>query len=324
MSAILTIEHLNIEYETGASSVKVVRDVSLQIEEGSITGVVGESGSGKSSLFRAAIGLLPPSARVEAKQLQFNGVDLIQQLRRNPRAIRGRRIGMVFQDATASLNPYLRIGTQLAESAAEHLNISKTAARERALDALAEVAVPDPPGVLRRFPHELSGGQRQRVAIAIALIANPELLVADEPTTALDPILQLQIIQLLKSLRARRGLSIVLISHDLGLVAACADRVAVLYAGRVVEEADARAIFTNPRHPYTRALLTSIAPLRGERPRRLCAIDGHPPSPASVDAGCAFAPRCSNATDECSLQIPVVESSGGRRHACLHPIGDRP
>lgn len=320
MSVILNIRDLNITFRTDGGIVNAVRNVNLQIERGTTMGIVGESGCGKSTVLRAVTGLLPPNATVTAGALQLDGDDLAQLLQMQPRSVRGRRIATVFQDGSAALNPYLTIGRQLTETVCAHFTISEAGARAKAVEMLTKVAIPDPRQTFYKYPHELSGGQRQRVVIAAALMADPAIILADEPTTALDPTIQLQILELLRTLQKEHDLTILFISHDLRLVAAISHRVAVMYAGRIVEEGSAAELYHRPAHPYTRALLASAAPLDGARPRRLRSIEGAPPPPGSTHTGCAFAPRCEFAADICKVETPAERILNSRRVACVRPL----
>jgi oligopeptide/dipeptide ABC transporter ATP-binding protein len=256
--------------------------------------------------------LLPAAGRIVGGSVEFAGRDLAELSSRTLRRIRGKEIAMVFQDSTTSLNPLLTIGRQLAESLREHLGLSRAAARERSLQLLQEVGVPEPGRRLAQYPHQLSGGLRQRVAIAVALAANPSVLIADEPTTALDVTIQAQILDLLKREREERGMALLLITHDLGVIAGMVERVCVMNAGRIVEEGRTEEVFADPRHPYTLALLRSAPRLDEQLGRRLRAIPGIPPSLAEATTGCAFRPRCGYALDRCAEQDPVLAPCLGR------------
>ncbi|MBL8693634.1 MAG: ABC transporter ATP-binding protein [Planctomycetes bacterium] len=319
---IVEIENLCVSFERDGARTEVLRSVDLQVRRGEALGVVGESGSGKSTLFLAAARLLPPSASVSARKLQISGHDVSRLSRSKLTAIRGATIGFVFQDASASLNPYLTIGRQLCEMVEQHRHAEAPRAMELAEQELAAVAIPDPASTLHKYPHQLSGGQRQRAALAMALLAKPAVLVADEPTTALDPTVQAQVLELLGRLRRERGLALAMVSHDLGVVAGICDRVAVLYAGRVVEEAAASSLFSRPRHPYTAALLASAPRLTGLRPSRLAAIPGTPPRPGELPTGCAFAPRCPRAVSRCRSEVPPQITQNESRFSCFEPLGE--
>ncbi len=321
---VLEIEDLTVSFDGDDGLVPVLDGFGLTVSDGACVGVVGESGSGKSTAFLAALRLLPASARVRARRLRSRGDDLLALSAESVRRIRGRRIGLVSQDPSAALNPYLTIGLQLAEAIQLRRGARGSDTREEAASALVAMRLESPGLLLRRHPHELSGGQRQRVAIAMALLGEPELLVADEPTTALDPTVQAEVLALLLRIRRERGLSLALVSHDLGVVAGVADRVAVVYAGRVVEEAPVASFFERPRHPYSAALLESAPRLDGPRPQRLAAIPGGPPAPGTAPDGCAFAPRCGRANDRCRGERPPEVVEGDRRFACFDPIGSAP
>src|SRR6202453_4417297 len=289
---LLTVNHLRTSFYTRAGVVRAVRDVSFELERGETLGIVGESGSGKSVCCYSLMGLLPqPPARLEGGQAIFDGVDLLTLSRRQLNHLRGRRITMIFQDPMTSLNPFLRLGDQLIEPVLIHENTSRPAARKRAIAMLNEVGLADAENCLHRYPHEFSGGMRQRVMIAMALITKPDLLIADEPTTALDVTVQAQILDLMKKMREELGMAIILISHDLGVVSGYCDRVIVMYAGRVMESAKTADLFYQTKHPYTRALQKSIPALQ-VKGRELYTIAGAPPDLLHPLPGCPFAPRC--------------------------------
>jgi oligopeptide transport system ATP-binding protein len=316
--ALLEVNGLRTAFHTRHGVVRAVNDVSFQIERGETLGIVGESGSGKSVACLSLLGLIPrPPGHVEAKGARFDGVDLIHGDESALRRIRGRRIGMIFQDPMTSLNPYLTVEQQLVEPLLIHGLAQGAAAQRMALAALQEVGVPDAGRRIRSYPHQFSGGMRQRVMIAMALIAEPDLLIADEPTTALDVTVQAQILDLIEQEQHQRGVAVILISHDLGVVAEVCDRVMVMYAGRVVESAPAASVFDAPRHPYTRALQLSRPALQAKG-AELYTVPGLPPDPSRLVRGCPFAPRCEFAIEDCSLED--VELLGvGERHAsaCL-------
>ncbi|MEQ9396053.1 ABC transporter ATP-binding protein [Marinobacter salarius] len=299
-----------------------IRGVSYKVHPGEILGVVGESGCGKSITAMSTLGLLGRGARVTGGQAIFKGTDLLTLSEQQLRKVRGNRIAVVFQEPMTSLNPVLTIGSQIVEVLREHKRISRKAARSEATDLLAQVRIPDPQRRFREYPHQLSGGMRQRVMIAMALSCSPDLLIADEPTTALDVTIQAQILDLLVELRERMGMSIIIITHDLAVVAETCDRVAVMYAGRIVEEAPAEEIFDSPRHPYTSALLKAAPRLRGALDKRgsqrLTEIPGMVPSIGQVVSGCAFADRCPLMTDRCRIKEPEItsDSSATRHVAC--------
>jgi oligopeptide transport system ATP-binding protein len=314
VSAVLQVEGLRIKLRTQAGSATVVDGIDYRVEPGEVFGIAGESGSGKTMSVLALMGLLPPGAAVEGSAA-FQGRDLLRLPRRELRRICGRDLAMVFQDPLTSLHPMLSVGTQLTEHVRRHLGLGRREAAARALELLGEVRIPDPEGALHAFPHQFSGGMRQRIAIAIALACRPSLLVADEPTTALDVTVQAGIIRLLDRLRRESGLTIVLITHDLGVLSAIADRVAVFYAGRVVEAGGREDVLSRPRHPYTRGLLDALPhPDAAEAP--LVAIPGAPPTPRRVPPGCAFHPRCGYAQASCSEAVPALVPVDGRLLAC--------
>jgi oligopeptide/dipeptide ABC transporter ATP-binding protein len=288
------------------------------MKAGECVAIVGESGSGKSQLFLACLGLLAANGRAVGSA-RLAGQELVGRTEHELCALRGTRVAMVFQDPMNTLTPHLRIGRQLTELLTDRGLLAAADARRRAVAALHSVGIPDPEARLDQYPHELSGGQRQRVAIAMALIAGPELLIADEPTTALDVTVQAQVLGVLHAAR-KTGLAIVMITHDLGVVAGIADRVAVMYAGRIVETAAATTLFEAPAHPYTAALLASVPRLTGAQPERLASIDGQPPRPYEAIPGCRYAPRCPSARDLCSATEPALQAAGERSVACHAPL----
>ena len=315
---LLSVNNLSVSFDTRAGVARAVRDVSFQIEPGRTLGIVGESGSGKSVTCYSLMGLLPqPPGRIEAGQAVFDGVDLLHISRRQLNQIRGRRIAMVFQDPMTSLNPYLRVGDQLIEPLLIHQKITRASARKRALDLLDEVGIPAAAHRIGMYPHEFSGGMRQRVMIAMALITKPDLLIADEPTTALDVTVQAQILELMQKMRAELGMAVILISHDLGIVSGFCDHVIVMYAGRVMESARTEELFYQTRHPYTRALEKSIPALQAKG-RELYTIAGGPPDPFHPLPGCPFAPRCDHAVDACAAaEAAPLEVAPDHLSACL-------
>jgi len=315
---LLEVNHLSTSFHTRAGVVHAVQDVSFQIQRGETLGIVGESGSGKSVTAYSIMGLLPqPPGRIEGGQAMFDGVDLLAISRHRLNGLRGRRISMVFQDPMTSLNPFLRIEEQLIEPLLIHEKMGRPAARKRALDMLAEVGIPDADHRLRMYPHEFSGGMRQRVMIAMALITKPDLLIADEPTTALDVTVQAQILELMKKMRTELGMAVILISHDLGVVSGFCDRAIVMYAGRVMEMAKTEDLFYQTKHPYTQALQKSIPALHAKG-TDLYTIRGSPPDSLHLWAGCPFAPRCDLAVDYCSREeIVAKEVAPGHGSACL-------
>jgi peptide/nickel transport system ATP-binding protein len=297
-----------------------VDDVSLELHRGEALGIVGESGSGKSVLARSIMGLLPPKA-VRSGSVVFDGQNLLGTPRDRLEQLWGQRIAIVFQDPSRSLNPVLRVDRQLTEGMRKHLGVSRSEAHTRAVRLLDEVGVPDPERRLTNFPGQMSGGMRQRVMIAVALSCEPDLLIADEPTTALDVTIQRQILDLLERLRRSHGMSLLLISHDLGVVSGRTDRVAVMYAGTMVETGPTRAVFASPRHRYTEALLRATPSVTLPRHSRLEVISGGLPSVYDPPPGCRFAPRCSHATAECTDPGPTWSGAPGEEHlhACVHP-----
>ncbi len=322
MNNLLSIENLRTTFKTYAGDVQAVRDVSLTVREGECLAVVGESGSGKSVTMLSVMRLLASNARIEGKAL-FGGVDLLSLPEREMRKIRGREISMVFQDPMTGLNPTLTVGLQLREGMMYHLGLSRAEADKRAVELLNLVGVPEPERRLKQYPHEFSGGMRQRVMIAIALACNPRLIIADEPTTALDVTIQAQILDLLKRLKKEFNTSIIMITHNLGVVAGMADRVVVMYGGRVAEVGTVEEIFEEPKHPYTWALLRAVPRLdRSARERRLEAIPGSPPNMLQPPPGCPFHPRCPYAMNVCAAEAPAMTPlSDEHRAACwlLHP-----
>jgi oligopeptide/dipeptide ABC transporter ATP-binding protein len=310
MSPILTVRDLQVSFRTDDGVVHAVDGVSFEVSPGEVVAVVGESGSGKSVTAQTLIGLTrAPNSKITGS-VMFQGADLIDLPDDQFRAVRGEHIAMVFQDPMTSLNPVYRVGDQIAEMIRAHRDVSKSEARSRAVELLRSVGIPNPERRVRDYPHEFSGGMRQRVMIAMALALDPEVLIADEPTTALDVTIQAQILRLLENLNRDRNLSVVLITHDLGVVAELADRVVVMYAGQIVEDGTLDEIFYNPQHPYTWGLLGSIARLDEPRPERLTQIAGQPPSLLNPPTGCRFAARCKYAFDKCT-QPPTLEARLG-------------
>jgi oligopeptide/dipeptide ABC transporter ATP-binding protein len=322
VTALLEVEGLRVRLPTPAGPATVVDGVGYSVEPGEVFGIAGESGSGKTMSVLALMGLLPPGARVEGHAL-FAGRDLLRLPSREQRRINGRELSMVFQDPMTSLHPMLSVGTQLTEHVRRHLGLSRKDADARALELLREVRIPSPEGALHAFPHQFSGGMRQRIAIAIALACGPRLIVADEPTTALDVTVQAGVIRLLDRLRREQGLAIVLITHDLGVLSSIADRVAVFYAGRVVEAGPRADVLRHPRHPYTRGLLDAL-PHPESAAQPLVAIPGAPPAPHALPPGCAFHPRCRWAEPVSRTEVPPLREIGhGRLLAChVDPFRD--
>jgi oligopeptide/dipeptide ABC transporter ATP-binding protein len=307
MSALLRIEQLGVSFDTAAGHSQPVDGVSLSVARGETVALVGESGCGKSLTSLSILRLVPPPGRIDpGSRITLGETDVMALEGEALRHIRGRRIGMVFQDPMTSLNPVFTVGDQIAEGIRAHFPVSRKEAMQRAEALMVEVGIPDPTERLKSYPHQMSGGMRQRVMIAIALSAEPELLIADEPTTALDVTVQAQILEVLDRLQAARGMAVLLITHDLGIVAGRADRVAVMYAGRIVEQAKTVELFARPSHPYTRGLLASMPRLGGPR-KPLTPIKGMVPSATAWPPGCRFHPRCPEVMEVCTTEPPVVE-----------------
>ena len=315
MTPLLELERLSIKLPTPSGPRTVVHEVDLSVEAGQIYGIAGESGSGKTMTMLSLLGLLPRGGSTSG-HARFAGADVLDVPAKARRAIRGRELSMVFQDPMTSLHPMLTVGRQLTEHARKHLGMSKKEAEARAAAMLEEVRIPDGEAALRAYPHEFSGGMRQRIAIAIALMCEPQVLIADEPTTALDVTVQAGILQLLDRLRRERGMAVVLITHDLGVMSSIAERVSVMYAGRVIESGDARDVLQRPGHPYTRGLLGSLPhPGVGAR-AELASIPGVPASPIDPPSGCAFHPRCTLAVESCRSAVPALIADGDHAVAC--------
>lgn len=304
---VLQVKNLQTHFTSDAGVVKAVDGVSFEVGKGETLGIVGESGSGKSVTSLSVMRLLKDTpGKIAGGEILYEGRDLTKISEREMRKIRGNEIAMIFQEPMTSLNPVYKIGRQLEESIILHMKVSKKAARERSIQMLTAVGISRPEKIVFEFPHQLSGGMRQRVMIAMAMACNPKVLIADEPTTALDVTIQAQILELMKSLTTTTDTAILLITHDLGVVAEMCDRVVVMYGGRAVEESDVVSIFTNPKHPYTQGLLESI-PKIGDRVDRLSSIPGNVPIPAHMPMGCKFAPRCPHAMDVCWEQEPSFD-----------------
>lgn len=318
---LLEVKNLQTNFPTRAGLVKAVNDVSFSVGEGELLGLVGESGCGKSITALSIMRLIYPPGRIAAGSIKFKGEELLTATEDRMRQIRGNDIAMIFQDPMTSLNPVYTVGEQIAEALRLHRKLDKTAAWTAAVDAMREVSIPSPERRASDYPHQLSGGMRQRVMIAMALACDPELLIADEPTTALDVTIQAQILDLLDELRRTRRLAVLLITHDLGVVAETADRVCVMYTGKIVEESGVNELFAEPKHPYTRGLLHSVPKLSSTGIRgtaRLQTIDGTVPSPTELPPGCHFAPRCSFRMREClESEIPLFELEGGVKVRCV-------
>ncbi|AFK54854.1 oligopeptide/dipeptide ABC transporter ATP-binding protein [Tistrella mobilis] len=320
--ALLDIDGLTVTFGTGDRAFRAVDGVSLSVDAGEVLGIVGESGSGKSVSSLAVMGLLPPTARVEAQRLTFAGTDLLSLSGRARRRLTGKDVAMVFQDPLTSLNPCYTIGFQIIEALKVHEGGSRRQLRERAVDLLDQVGIPDPRARIDSYPHQLSGGMNQRVVIAMAIACNPRLLIADEPTTALDVTIQAQILDLLLGLQRDRGMALILITHDLAVVAETAKRVAVMYAGQVVETGQVPGIFRHPRHPYTAALLEAL-PERAAGKRRLNAIPGVVPGQYDRPPGCLLEPRCPHAVPHCRAVQPSLRPWGPDAAVRCHtPLDD--
>ncbi len=316
VATLLEIENLHTQFFTSAGTVRAVDGITYSVDEGETVAIVGESGCGKSVSALSVLRLIPdPPGRVVDGTIRFAGTDLLALSDAEIRDVRGRDIAMVFQEPMTSLNPVLSIGRQLTETLLHHLQVSPEAARARAVELLGLVGMSDAERRLRQYPHHLSGGMRQRVMIAMALCCEPKLIIADEPTTALDVTIQAQILELMKDLSKRLGVALIVITHNLGVVARYADRVNVMYAGKIVESGTAADIYHDPRHPYTIGLLKSVPRLDQPRRERLDPIEGQPPDLTRLDDGCAFRPRCRFATEQCAGAIPPLEPVGDGHHA---------
>ena len=321
---LLEVVDLRVEFETESGPVTAVDGVSFVVDDGSVLGIVGESGSGKSVTMMSVMGLITdPNARITGS-IQYRGQDLLALDRDGWRGIRGAEIAMIFQDPMTSMNPVYRVGWQIAEQISAHTSLSRKDVRLRVLELMQQVGIPDAEQRIDDFPHQFSGGQRQRLMIAMALSCRPRLLIADEPTTALDVTIQAQILELIQTLAAETEASVVLITHDLGVVAEMADTVQVMYDGRIVESGTTTTIFNDPRHPYTWGLLGSMPRVDRPRPERLTTIPGAPPSPHDRQPGCVFAPRCVHHQPACDVSPPLIERTGdGHLDACILPLDER-
>ena len=323
MQPLLAIRDLHTEFRTGAGVVRAVDGISYTVDPGETVAIVGESGSGKSVSAMSVLRLIPdPPGRITQGEILFAGRDLMRMSEEQMREIRGGDIGMVFQEPMTSLNPVLTIGRQLTEGLQQHRGYDKASAQRRAVELLGLVGIADPLRRLKQYPHQLSGGMRQRIMIAIALACEPKLIIADEPTTALDVTIQAQILELMKRLTQQLHVALIIITHNLGVVARYANRVNVMYAGRIVESGTAHAIYHDPRHPYTMALLRSVPRLDRPRQMRLDPVDGQPPDLTRLDAGCAFRPRCRFAAPECAEARPKLAQAGEAGHlaACFRAL----
>ena len=302
---VLDVRGLKTVFRTRGGEVHAVNDVSFALKKGELLGVVGESGSGKSVTMMSLLGLLPmPPAEIRGGEVLLSGRDLLKMPPKDLRNVRGAKVGFVFQDPMTSLNPVFTVGMQIMEPLRKHLGMKKAQAENRAVELLELVGIPDARARLYNYPHQFSGGMRQRVMIAIALACDPDVLIADEPTTALDVTIQAQILELVKELRQKLGMAIIWITHDLGVIAGIADRVLVMYAGQVVEHAPVKELFANPQHPYTRALLKTIPKITGERETRLKVIEGQPPIMMQTPVACPFRTRCEHRHDACDRENP--------------------
>jgi len=315
---LLQVSDYRVGFKTERGLAKAVDGVSFQLDRGKTLGIVGESGSGKSVLNRGIMGLSTSSRQIEEGSVRFDGQEIVNQDRQ---ALWGNRIAMIFQDPMTSLNPVMKVGRQVMEPLRQHLGLDKKQARMRAVELFTSVGIPSPEQRLGQYPHELSGGMRQRVMIAISLAAEPDFLVADEPTTALDVTVQKYILDLLTALQAERGMAMTLITHDLGVARGRTDEVLVMYGGRVMEHAPTETLFAEMRHPYTEALLASIPTLDHPKHTRLTPIPGKPPDIVDPPPGCRFAPRCKYAQAQCLSESPPLEHGGRHRYACFFPVG---
>ncbi|MDQ4134893.1 MAG: ABC transporter ATP-binding protein [Pseudomonadota bacterium] len=313
---VLSVRDLRVEFVTRRAVLKAIDGVSFDIAKGEVLGVVGESGAGKSVTGSAVIGLIDPPGRIAGGEIWLSGTRIDNLSPEEMRKVRGRRIGMIFQDPLTSLNPLYRVGEQLIETIQTHTNLSAAAARKRAIDLLAEVGIPAPERRIDGYPHEFSGGMRQRVVIALALCAEPELIIADEPTTALDVSVQAQIIALLKRLGREHGTAIMLVTHDMGVIAETADRVAVMYSGRIAEIGPVRDVVQNPLHPYATGLMGAIPSLAQDADARLVQIPGSMPRLSAIPPGCPFHPRCPHAWERCTRDRPEPIQRAAHRVAC--------
>ncbi len=323
MTALLDVRDLKTHFLTDEGVAKAVDGVDLRLERGQILGLVGESGSGKSVTGFSLLGLVDPPGRVVSGQVIFDGADLVAGGERTMRTLRGKRIAMIFQDPMMTLNPVLRVDTQMVETVLAHEKVSKAEALERSRKALVQVGISAPDERLKSYPHEFSGGMRQRVAIAIALLHKPDLIIADEPTTALDVTIQAQILAEVQKLCAETGTALIWITHDLAVVSGLADRLAVMYAGRIVEEGPTAEVIADPRHPYTKGLIESV-PHGKTHGAMLKQIKGMTPSLLNLPEGCRFRPRCERADQACLAEPALTEMGPGRRARCFHPHGVAP
>ncbi|MBJ7368868.1 MAG: ABC transporter ATP-binding protein [Ilumatobacteraceae bacterium] len=321
MTELLRLRDFSVSFDTPRGDLHAVRGVDLSVAKGESIGIVGESGSGKTVLSRATMGLMPSTATCTGS-VEFNGIPLSDLSHAEVRNYWGTGMAMIFQDPLTSLNPVRRIGSQLMEGLIVRLGMSKDQARARSVELLERVRIPDPYAAMKKYPGELSGGMRQRIVIAIAIACTPELLFADEPTTALDVTVQAQVLELLAELRQEFNMTMILVTHDLGVVAGQTDRVVVMYAGEIVEAAATKDLFANMKMPYTEALMKSIPRLDQASGQRLRVITGRLPDPTTPEPGCSFAPRCEYATDKCRAEKPpLVTMQNGHQYRCFFPIG---
>lgn len=323
---ILRIKDLKVSFQSQKRFVPAVDGISFELKEGEILGIVGESGSGKSVTSLTAMGLIPtPPGKIESGEILFDHMDLTTLSEKEWRKIRGNQISMIFQEPMTSLNPLFTVGNQLMEAIRLHTDLSKQAANVRGIELLKLVGIPRAEGILKEYPHQLSGGMRQRVMIAMAMACNPKILIADEPTTALDVTIQAQILALMKDLNQKTQTSIIFITHDLGVVAQICERVIVMYAGQIVEQGDVRTILKEPKHPYTKGLLKSVPDLRGKKDR-LYSIPGTVPTPGTIHKGCRFAERCAEVFGKCHEESPELfktEKAGHEVRCFLHNVAER-
>lgn len=314
---LLSVKNLSTEFPVKKGIVRAVEDVSFDVDQGEILAIVGESGSGKSVTSLSIMGLLAEPGHVAGGSLEFEGKDLATLSEKQYRELRGNDMAMIFQEPMTSLNPVYRVGNQIVEAIRTHEKVSKAEAKDRAVDLLRKVGIPSPEARINDYPHQMSGGMRQRVVIAMALACNPKLLIADEPTTALDVTIQAQILDLLRRLRDDTGMAVLLITHDLGVVSETADRVVVMYCGQVVEEAEVRTLFDHPMHPYTLGLLKSIPRLEDDDSKRLYMIKGMVPNPLEMPPGCHFSDRCDSCMDICRTKVPELVDVDGHKVRCF-------
>lgn len=316
-NSLLTVTDLNLEFKTSRGTLKALNGISFDVKRGEVFGLVGETGCGKTITGLSVLRLLPRSARITSGNIVFNGISLLEQSNSEMQEIRGGKIAMIFQDPSSSLNPVFSIGSQMIRVIRQHTELNKNQANTRASEMLDAVGLPDIKRILNSYPHQLSGGQQQRVMIAMALSCRPQLLIADEPTTALDVTIQAQILNLLRDLQKQFDISVILITHNLGVVAQTCDRLAVLYAGRVAEIGTTQDVFNNPQHPYTRGLMNAI-PKPGSRGKKMAAIPGSVPSNPGAIKGCAFAERCDFAFERCHIETPALfDVDNGQKASCF-------